>query len=194
MSFLQNLFGGGNNSNNLGLLPDGMMEEEAYWQLIRQSRLKTSNPDEMEAWLTERLEKCTSSEIIGFHLRTQQLLHQLYTSELWCAAYLLNGGCSDDAFEYFRCWVIAKGKKVYYQALANADNLTAEFDSDTEEYEFESFGYVAISAYHNQTGKSIYDALPADTAPHPELILTWEEDNPASMKAVCPRLFKKTQY
>jgi hypothetical protein len=29
----------------------------------------------------------------------------------WGAAYLANGGCSDDGFDYFRGWLIGQGRK-----------------------------------------------------------------------------------
>ena len=35
-----------------------------------------------------------------------------YRWDLWGAAYLANGGCSDDGFDYFRGWLIGQGRKV----------------------------------------------------------------------------------
>ena len=35
----------------------------------------------------------------------------------------MNGGCSDDGFQYFRNWIISRGKEVYYAAKENPDNL-----------------------------------------------------------------------
>jgi hypothetical protein len=46
-----------------------------------------------------------------------------YTNPLWAAAYLINGGCSDDGFEYFRGWLIAQGREVFERVVADPDAL-----------------------------------------------------------------------
>jgi hypothetical protein len=46
----------------------------------------------------------------------------------WGAAYLANGGCSDDGFDYFRGWLIGQGRKVYETVLADPDSLAAHAD------------------------------------------------------------------
>ncbi|MFL6076856.1 MAG: DUF4240 domain-containing protein [Mycobacteriales bacterium] len=35
-----------------------------------------------------------------------------YQGDLWGAAYLINGGASDDGFDYFRGWLIARTRGV----------------------------------------------------------------------------------
>jgi len=39
----------------------------------------------------------------------RRYLNKAYTWDLWGAAYLINGGCSDDGFEYFRRWLVSRG-------------------------------------------------------------------------------------
>lgn len=39
------------------------------------------------------------------------------------AAYLVNGGCSDDGFDYFRGWLIARGREVFEDVLADPDAI-----------------------------------------------------------------------
>jgi hypothetical protein len=36
---------------------------------------------------------------------------------MWVAAYLMNGGCSDDGFDYFRGWLIAQGRTTLEQVV-----------------------------------------------------------------------------
>ncbi len=36
-------------------------------------------------------------------------------------AYIINGGCSDDGFDYFLGWLIAKGRKYFEAALVNPE-------------------------------------------------------------------------
>ncbi|WP_449342020.1 DUF4240 domain-containing protein [Streptomyces aurantiogriseus] len=35
-----------------------------------------------------------------------------YTWDLWGAAWVLLDGASDDAFDFFRCWLIGQGREV----------------------------------------------------------------------------------
>lgn len=59
---------------------------------------------------------------------------------MWCAGYLMNGGCADDGFEYFRNWIISRGKDVYDQAKANPDTLISQKNNGEDDmFEFESF-------------------------------------------------------
>jgi hypothetical protein len=52
---------------------------------------ETTNQEDQELFLVSAIEKLTPQEMIGFRLRTDKLLHP----ELWCAAYIVSGGCSD---------------------------------------------------------------------------------------------------
>lgn len=114
---------------------------------------------------------------------------------MWCAGYIMNGGCSDDGFEYFRNWIISRGKDVYYEAKKNPDSLISQFNENDEFYDFESFWYVALTAFENKTGKDLYDFISDDfqysESKYPNFEFNWEEDKPESMKVICPRLFEK---
>lgn len=168
------------------------MEEEAFWNIVASSLNNTSNEEEQESFLIRTIGKLSLPEMIGFKLRTDELLAETYTSKMWCAAYVMRGGCSDDAFEYFRNWLISRGKDVYKQAKENPDNLVSQIEEGLNEYEFEGFTYVAGSAFEKKTGKDIYDYIQTDSnAKYPEIDFNWEEENPDSMKALCPRLYEK---
>lgn len=172
-----------------------VMDDQVYWQLIQDSLIETDTQEEQEEYLVNRLRVLNPQEIIGFHLRTGSLLVRSYLSELWCAAFINSGGCSDDGFDYFRCWLISRGREAFYTVLEKPDRLL-EFTSDTQqeyEYEFEAFGYVAVYAFERKTGKSIYshidDRLRDASEGYAPINFNWEEDNPASLKAICPALF-----
>lgn len=172
-----------------------MMDTTVYWQLIEDSLKETTEQEEQEEYLVNRLKVMNPQDIIGFHLRTGSLMVRSYLSELWCAAYINNGGCSDDGFEYFRCWLISRGKEAFYTVLEKPDRLLdfAGEEFADYDYEFESFGYVAVYAFERKTGKSIYshieDRLRDASEGYAPVNFNWEEDNPDSMKAICPRLF-----
>jgi hypothetical protein len=92
--------------------------------MIERSRAKTKHDDEafMEL-LTGELEKLEPADIIKFHLIFWYFYRVSYRTDLWGAAYIMNGGYSDDAFDYFRGWLISQGKKVFDEALDNPDSL-----------------------------------------------------------------------
>lgn len=173
-----------------------MLDEDLYWSIIAKSLKQTKNQDDQERFLIKEIEKLTPNQMIGFRLRTDKLLYDTYNSEMWCAGYIMNGGCSDDTFEYFRNWVISRGKETYYNAKQNPDNLIREVIEDEDLYDFESFWYVALEAFQHKTGKDLYDYIDNDNfktaeGHYPQFEFTWQEENPESMKKICPRLFDK---
>ncbi|MBO9699827.1 MAG: DUF4240 domain-containing protein [Sporocytophaga sp.] len=179
-----------------------MLDENLYWKIISRSIKASTSLDDQEKWLISELSKLSTEKIIGFKLRTHQLLIDSYNSDLWCAGYIMNGGCSDDCFEYFRCWIISRGRDIYYNSKANPDYLineanTGDLISEIKIYEFEGLLNVAVIAFNQKTGKEIYDyldyaglnAYDADD----QLKLNWNEGSQESMKKICPKLYEKFQ-
>lgn len=176
-----------------------MMDEEQFWAIV-QTAVDEAGDDEDEYLevVKRELSKLSLKEMVGFRLRTDKLLYDSYTSEMWCAGYLMNGGCSDDGFEYFRLWVISRGRKVYEAAMANPDNLIDYIGDDDEMdfFEFESFWYVALEAFEETVDAELYDYIDYDNfktseGNYPNFEFNWEEDEPESMQKLCPRLFEK---
>ncbi len=172
-----------------------MLDEQLFWSIVEKSLENTNNQDDQERFLVKEIEKLTPKQMIGFRLRTDKLLYDTYNSEMWCAGYIMNGGCSDDGFEYFRNWVISRGKETFYSAKDNPDSLISEFVEGNDFYEFEGFWYVALTAFKNKTGKELYDYISDDfktnEGNYPNFEFTWKEEEPESMKAICPNLFEK---
>jgi len=173
-----------------------MLDEVVFWKIIARSLDESSDEQEQEEVLIDLIQKLTLKEMIGFRLRTDRLLYDTYNSSMWCAAYIINGGCSDDGFEYFRNWLISRGKDVFYKVKENPDNLIEYIEEDQDYYEFESFWYVALVAFKNKTGKDLYDYIDNEKfitkeGNYPKFELTWAEDDPKSMKAICPRLYER---
>ena len=172
-----------------------MLDEDLYWKIIDASLQNSTNQDEQEQFLISEISKLTPTQMVGFRLRTDKLLYDTYTSEMWCASYLMNGGSSDDGFEYFRNWVISRGKDVYYKAKENPDTLISQKDFAEEDlYEFELFWYVALEAFEKNTGKELYDYIDEDNfttkeGNYPQFEFNWQEENPESMKKICPDLY-----
>ncbi len=172
-----------------------MLDENIFWNIIDLSLKNTNSIDDQEVFLIKEIQKLTPEEIIGFRLRTDKLLYDTYNSEMWCAGYLMNGGCSDDGFEYFRNWLISRGKDVYLNAKENPDTLISEVVEGNDEYEFESFWYVALTVFENKTGKELYDYISDDfktnEGNYPQFEFNWKEEKPETMKSICPKLFER---
>lgn len=81
-------------------------------------------------------------------------MRRSYSWKLWGAANLANGGASDDGFEYFRCWLIAKGRKTFERVVADPDALADVLAPDHQDIlEFEDFAYVARKTWAAKTGR-----------------------------------------
>ena len=178
-----------------------MMDEDRYWKLVEDSLDRADGDQERQApILTRMLEALEPKDIIGFRLRTDKLLHDTYNSKMWCAGYIMNGGCSDDGFEYFRLWVISRGRAVYENAKADPDLLIAVADVEVPEdlFDFELFWYVGNDAFKNKTGKDLYEFISEDfkygEGNYPQFEFDWQEEDPDSMKALCPKLFERFDW
>jgi hypothetical protein len=171
-----------------------MMTHEEFWILVEKAC--QSDPRSAEEWdarLVEMLARLPPEDIIEWNHIFDQLAAQAYRTDLWAAAYLINGGASDDGFYYFRCWLIGMGKQVYESAIRDPDSLadivSASWVSEGIISEAEIYG-AAHCAWMRVTGKSYSDAYPArnETA---ELIGDedqWDFDDREQMRLHLPRL------
>jgi len=172
------------------------ISETQYWESVDRARVNADDDREFLDDLTKELETWTPKELVGFRLRTDILLSESYSSELWCAAYIMNGGCSDDGFEYFRCWLISNGQVMYEAAINDPDSIALHLEAEQEYYELEEFWYAANNVFDNKTGKDLNDYIDRDVFNYGEshyvgTEFTWSEDDPESMKVICPRLYSR---
>ena len=173
-----------------------MLDEQKFWTIVEKSIEATENQDAQELFLISELENLTPKQIVGFRLRTDKLLYDTFNSAMWCAGSIMNGGCSDDGFEYFRCWVISRGRETYEKAKANPDYLINEVIEGVDLYDFDAFWFVSLEAFKRKTGKNLYDYIDyADftikEGSYSRSDFTWQEGNPKSMRKICPQLFEK---
>ena len=172
------------------------ISESQYWEAVDHARMNADDDREFLDDLTKILEGWSPTDIVGFRLRTDVLLTESYRSELVCAAYIMNKGCSDDGFEYFRCWLISNGQTMFEAAVADPDAIALHLEEEQDYYELEEFWYVANNAFYNRTGKELHDYIDYDSFNAGELHyegneFTWSEDDPESMRAICPKLYAR---
>lgn len=169
------------------------MDEKTFWTIIDQSRAAAGgSPDEHIDTLHEALLKLAAEQIVDFDRLFRARLAQAYTWDLWGAAYLIGGGCSDDGFTDFRAWLISKGQAVYEAALKNPEILAEVVDEDVDgDAQYEEFTYAASLAWEKKLNKLPEDFPRNDSSqagePGGE---PWEEDDEVLAKRY-PKLFSK---
>ena len=130
------------------------MTREEFWKLVDQVK-GTKKP---EAALPKLLRKLTPAELVSYQQHFDTLTREAYRWDLWGAAYIIGGGCSDDGFIDFKYGLIARGRQIYESALANPDSL-ADFAFQGE-ISNELFGYAAQEVYEDLTGEDKMPRLP----------------------------------
>ncbi|RST09060.1 DUF4240 domain-containing protein [Streptomyces sp. WAC07149] len=172
------------------------MDKQQFWQLIETARRQASDPADGEAVAREAallLADRPVEEIVAAEQVLWDLMVDSYTLPLWAAAYLANGGCSDDVFDYFRGWLIAQGREVFERVVADPDAL-AELPvvracaADGVDLDGEDVLGIAWNAHLTATG----DRLPAGSAtiryPEPDPAWDFDFDDHDEMGRRLPRL------
>jgi Protein of unknown function (DUF4240) len=131
------------------------MDEARFWSLMDQAKAESNGDahDQMRV-LATKLEALSIPEILEYERLSEHFFALAYTYDLWAAGYILNGGCSDDGFEYFRSWLIAQGKDVFYNVLSNPETL-ADIELPDEHLECQTMFEVAWWAYEAKTGEEM---------------------------------------
>ncbi|MCC6411544.1 MAG: DUF4240 domain-containing protein [Saprospiraceae bacterium] len=131
------------------------MNKETFWKIMLETNKASGGEPLTQQGLIEiKLDELLGDEIIEFDKIYRELLNDAYDWKLWAAAFIVNGGCSDDCFMDFRGWLIAQGEEIYTKALANPDSLS-EIDNLYGDCEWEGFGYLSFTVYEKKTGKEM---------------------------------------
>lgn len=100
------------------------MNTDAFWALLEESRQHGTGSGERDAWLRDRLARCTGEEIVSFQALLDELTDLALTWDLWAAADRIFGGwCSDDTFRSFQHWMMGLGRAVFEAAVNDPDVL-----------------------------------------------------------------------
>lgn len=126
------------------------MDLNGFWDIIEKSRLSAKDVVGQANILRDELRKLTTTEIIEFDNRFKDLRNKAHRWDLWGAIYLLNGGCSDDSFDYFKEWLIGQGKNKFNKAVKDPESIVEFVDVNDE---WEGLGYCANEVYTERTNK-----------------------------------------
>ncbi|MFG6495791.1 DUF4240 domain-containing protein [Fictibacillus sp. UD] len=182
------------------VLKDSTMTETLFWELIDKCKEKGDDSDEQMEWLLYQLSKRPVKDIIMFDVILNTYYTKSYTSDLWAAAYIIMGGCSDDCFDYFRAFLLYLGKEAYEAAIKNPESLLPYLKVIEEQEEIpqlEELLSVACEAYEEKTGQDfeeyqdLYDKLTNENQSEPpEIEFDWDEDDEEGLRKKFPLLWE----
>jgi hypothetical protein len=129
------------------------MSEDRFWSIIAATLPDATSQRAQIESLTRQLEALSTEDVAAFQTEFDRKMGDAYSWDLWGAAFVIHGGESDDGFDYFRCWLISKGRAFYEAALADPDGLATLLPVDAEgPLEFEGPAYIAFGIWQKRTG------------------------------------------
>ncbi|MGC5362415.1 DUF4240 domain-containing protein [Streptomyces sp. DT24] len=144
------------------------MDETEFWEIIDSTReAADGDPEDHADLLVERLVRLDPESVLDFARHFEARYNRAYRWDLWGAAAVLLDGADDDAFDFFRYWLIGQGREVFESAVHDPDSLAELLDDFDEELdgEAEDLGFAADEAYEQLTGAVTPDL---GIAPQPE--------------------------
>ncbi|MET8626343.1 DUF4240 domain-containing protein [Kitasatospora sp. NPDC004669] len=137
------------------------MDVDGFWNVVGAARAESSGSHGIafaEA-LVDQLARLPQEEILAYQERFDEVHGAVYRWDVWAAAYLIGGGCSDDGFMDFRAGLIALGREWYELAAAHPDALAghpAVIDAAARGDDYvifdEDVNYAAGYAFERLTG------------------------------------------
>jgi uncharacterized protein DUF4240 len=176
------------------------MDTTAFWDLIEAARASAGRGKPFHETLTDHLATRTLQEILQYQDRFDELHLSLYRWDLWAAAFLIGGGCSDDSFMDFRAGLIAQGRDWYHKAAGSPDSLAghpalaaARRAWDNPLF-YEEVNYAASYAFQRVSGdeRAFYDALASRgkrNRGHADMGEDFDFGDDQEMRPRLPRLF-----
>jgi hypothetical protein len=136
------------------------MDVDAFWELIEHARSNARDDERLVEQVATALLALPTEEILDFEEQMSQAEHRAYRWEVWGAAYLINGGCSDDGFQDFRAWLVAQGRDTFTRAVADPDWL-AEHPAVRRMTDSRRDGWLGLEALHF-VAEETYERLTGD--------------------------------
>jgi uncharacterized protein DUF4240 len=168
---------------------------DAFWSLLERTRPGDGDVGAHAEAITEALAAGGVEVTRAWATDFDDALDALDHWDVWGAAYLALGGCSDDAYEYTRCWIVGRGRDAWTQARDDPDayfaGLFEGIDPDGAWQRVDALGnldgepllYAGGIAHERLTGAWLPARAPREGArPRGE---PWEE---ADLPARLPRL------
>ena len=168
------------------------MRTDDFWAVIdRATADRPGSPDEVAKRAAADLAARDPAEIVAWDRHLGKVMVASGTEDLWAAAYLINGGCSEEGFDAFRGWLIAHGREAVAAAVREPDSLAgmpavrAAADSGAV-FEAEEMLSIGERAYEHAAGSPL--PRPDATPSRPDAADLWDFDDEEEMRRRLPRL------
>jgi len=187
-----------------------MMDKNKFWELIQTSYQEANwETDKQIELLINKLSEYSQEEILKFGKIYNIYADESYKNKLWAAAYVMNSGCSDDCFDYFRGWLISRGKEAYFNGILDPDSII-DLDMPYEDDYFENedmlsvaldafskkIGTYDINVYFERMGEFELDSeeifeIVDEISFGEDIDADWDDDNEESLRKLVPKLYEK---
>ena len=157
------------------------MNIDEFWEIVERGRKSQSPHTVVEA----ELRKLPAEEVASYQAHFDERFFLADKWQIWNAAYLHMGGCSDDSFMDFRYWLISRGKDLYTKILNDPDSLVEVADLDLR---YEEFCYAACKIFEVITGSEVPSA---ELSFEVDMGEEWDPDDENEAMKRLPRLAKK---
>ena len=99
------------------------MNEQILWKLVQNAKEAKPTAYQQTQYLTLVISSYSAKDILSLKNIYWKLLKSSFTADLWAAAYVLNSGCSDQDFIYFRNWLILQGQATFKKTIQDPEYL-----------------------------------------------------------------------
>jgi hypothetical protein len=116
------------------------MDETGFWKIVQDAN--DSSDGDMDRKcdaLRQQISSLSKADAIEFAQLFDAMMGKAYNYPLWGAAYVINGGCSDDTFDDFCSSLISRGRQAFERALSDPDALAD--DPDESDWFYEGYQY-----------------------------------------------------
>lgn len=161
------------------------MDADRFWELN-----EGLDPENAAEQIRIRLSSLDPEEIDSYQEHFDRAFASAYRWDLWAAAYIIDGGCSDDGFMDFRYGLISRGRAVFEAAIANPESLVdVADDTDSGFIPNEDFGYVARQVYKSKASRD----MPGNGVAHPSEPSgdDWDFDDDKLCRQKLPKLWAR---
>jgi hypothetical protein len=158
------------------------MDETGFWKIVQDANDASGGDMARKCDALRQLIAARSkADAIEFAQFFDAMMAKAYSFPLWGAAYVINGGCSDDTFDDFCASLISRGRQAFERALSDPDALAD--DPDESDWFYEGYQYAVTDGV-----KAVAGDRPQPKMPNQPAGAAWQEDE---LDALFPKLSAK---
>jgi hypothetical protein len=167
---------------------DTTMTIDQFWTIVEKVHHASGGDMNKKCELLDaELRRLPLDEVRSFHAHFDDRQDLSYTWDLWAAAFIIGGGCSDDAFCDFRSTLISMGRETFERAISDPQSL-ADMNYDAELAHCEGYQYVPTAVENDLGGGQLFMRSRRPSEPSGE---PWMEHEVADL---FPKLAEKYGY